>query len=288
MRTRVLWVAGLLAAAIGISAASPAPDWEMLARQGDAAFERGDYAAAAALYEQAQDRTTEPGLVAFNLGAAKYQLALASDADRASLAAEAEEAFRCCTGAGDPRRARALYGLGDALLLKSDGRDAAALRTAVAAYEQCLSEATIEPALADDARHNLERARLLLRQVMPSGARTQDEPPPGDGPPKSQPPDRPPGSQQNPSHDPSAVPAKLDPNGRPVKPEEGPKPTETDAPPPPGPGNLPPVPDRADLPPLSAEEAARHLDLAAQRILQDAKAHRKSKAPTPPANVLDW
>jgi tetratricopeptide (TPR) repeat protein len=289
MNRRIAGIAGLVLIAVLLPAAAPAPDWEALVRQGDAAYERGDFAAAASLYEQASDRTTDPGLVAMDIGAAKYRLAEASEADRARLAQEAEQAYRCCTGPGDPRRARALYGLGNALILKTDGRDAEALLAAVAAYRQCLAEPNLDAALADDARHNLERARLLLLQIPPAGGHTKDEPPSGDSPPKSpSPPDKAPGSQQEPSHDPSGVKVKPDPSGGPAKTDDGRKPIETDQPPPPGEGNLPPVPDRADLPPLSAEDAARHLDLAAQRILQDLKAHRRAKAPMPPPNVPDW
>jgi tetratricopeptide (TPR) repeat protein len=287
MKIRLPVAVGVFATALCLSAAAPALDWETLARQGDAAFERGDYDAAAELYEQAADRTTDPGLVAFNLAAARYRQALASDADRSRLAQEAEQAYRCCTQPGDPRRAQALCGLGDALVLKADGRDANALTEAIAAYRQCLSQENLDGALAEAARHNRERARLLLLQLPPAGTKPKDEQS-GDGPPKSQsPPDKPPGAHPNPSRDPSQG-VKLDPNGHPIKTDQGEKPVETNEPPPPGSGHLPPVPDRADLPPLSAEDAAQHLDQAAQRILQDLKAHRRTKAPAAPPNVRDW
>ena len=173
-------------------------------------------------------------------------------------------------------------------MLKADGRDADALKAAVEAYQQCLAGADLDARLADDAQHNLERARLVLLQIAPAGGRPNDEPSNGDGPPKPKPPpDKAPGSQQNPPHDPSANKVKPDPDGGAVKPEKGTKPVETQEQSP-GEGHLPPVPDRADLPPLSAEDAARHLDLAAQSILQDLKAHRRAKASAPPANVRDW
>ncbi len=156
-----------LLVSLSLLAAAPPPDWQTLLRQGDAAYGRGDYAAAAALYEQAQDRATDPGLAAMDFAAATIRLAEASEADRARLAQEAEEAYRCCTGPGDPRRPRALYGLGDALMLKADGRDADALEAAVAAYRQCLAAPNLDAGLADDARHNLERSRLLLLQIPP-------------------------------------------------------------------------------------------------------------------------
>ena len=175
----------ILFAALSASAESSL-DWQTLLRQGDAAYARGDYAAAATLYDQAGDRTTDPGLVAFDLAAAQYRLALASDADRAPLAREAEQSYRCCIAPGDTRRAQALYGLGNALLLRADGHDADALRAAVEAYQQCLTVSNIDNDLADNARHNLERARLLLLQVPPLAAHRKDELS-GDAPPKPQP-----------------------------------------------------------------------------------------------------
>ena len=288
MKKRMMWAAGLIVTALGLSAASPGPDWRELLHEGDAAYERGDYAAAAALYDRAGDRATDPGLAAFDLAAAQYRLALASDADRIRLAREAEQSFRCCTAPGDPRRARALYGLGNALLLEADGRDADALREAVDSYLQCLSEASLDDGLADDARHNLERARLLLLQAAPSGGHAKDEPANGDGPPRPKsPPDKRPGSSQSASQDPSGAKVKPDQGGKPAKQADGTKPVETKEQAP-GEGNLPPVPDSADLPPLSAADAARHLDQAAQRIEEDLKAHRRSKASAPAAGVRDW
>lgn len=288
MKTRWFWAAGLFVMVLCATAASPAPDWRTLLRQGDAAYERGDYTAAAALYEQAGDRTTDPELVTFDLAAAQYRLALASDADRPRLAQEAEQSYRCCIGPDDPRRAPALYGLGNALLLKADGRDADTLQAAIAAYEQCLVQANLDVELTDDARHNLEQARLQLLQIAPAGAHPKDEPSTGDGPPKPKPPpDETPGSRQNPTHDQTGSKVKPDRNGKAVRPAEGSKPVGTTAPTP-GEGNLPPVPDRADLPPLSAEDAERHLELAAERIQEDLKAHRRAKAAAPAANVRDW
>jgi hypothetical protein len=287
MKNRLLGIAGILLAGMSISAESPA-DWETLLRQGDAAYAHGDFAAAAAAYEQAGDRTTDPGLVTFDLAAAQYQTALASDAERPRLAREAEQSYRCCIEPGSPRRARALYGLGNAILLRAGDRDADALKAAAECYEQCLAEKDLDAALADDARHNLERVRLLLLQIPPAPAHTKDESS-GDVPPKPQTaPRENPGAQRNPLRDPSANMGKPDKRGEPSKPEKGAKPVETDAPPAPGSGNLPPVPDGADLPPLTPQDAARHLELASQRIEEDYKAHRRAKAPAPAANVRDW
>src|SRR5262249_28669437 len=129
MNARRWTAAALMLTAVLLLAAAPAPgfaDPEAALHAGNDAFARGDYAAAAACYGQAAARTTEPGLVAYSLAAAKYRLALAADddRDRGRLLQEAERYYRCCVGPGDPRRARALYGLGNCLLLQAGGRDA--------------------------------------------------------------------------------------------------------------------------------------------------------------------
>jgi tetratricopeptide (TPR) repeat protein len=288
VKIRLIRIAFILITSSCVSAASP-PDWQTLLRQGDAAYGRGDYTTAAALYEQAGDRTTDPGLVAFDLAAAQYRLALASDANRVRLAREAEQSYRCCIKPRDPRRARGLYGLGNALMLRAGDRDVEALKAAVESYQQCLAETNVDEELTDDAQHNLERARLLLLQIPPPSAAHSKDESAGDVPPKPQTtPRETPGARKNPTHDPSTGVGKPDKSGDPTKLEKGTMPAETDAPPQPGSGNLPPVPDRADLPPLSAEDAARHLELASLRIEEDYKVHRRSKAPAPMANVRDW
>ncbi len=73
-------------------------------------------------------------------------------------------------------------------------------------------------------------------------------------------------------------------SGDPSKSEKGTKPVETDRAPP-APrivGNLPPVPDGADLPLLTPQDAARHLELASQRIEEDYKAHPAARRPPAP------
>ena len=65
----------LLPLLLGARTARTDDDVEALLRAGNAAFDRGAYSDAAALYEKAGDRATEPGLVAFNLATAKYHLA---------------------------------------------------------------------------------------------------------------------------------------------------------------------------------------------------------------------
>jgi hypothetical protein len=280
-----VWL-GILAAAL-LLAAAPAPDVEALLREGNAAFERGDYGRAATLYEQAEARATDPGLVAFDLATAKYRLALAGEGGRAALLQQAEQQYSCCLEKHDPRRVRALLGVGNCRLLLRDGKEG--LLTAAEKFEQCLKEADPESELAADARHNLELARLLLLQTPATGNPGENKPPEGDpgSPPK--PPDRPP--SQQPQSMPVAEPGAGKPRGdagRPVKPEDGSAPTATGDTPPPGSGNLRPVPDRVDAPPLSPQEAGEHLEQATERIVNERRTHRQRSAKTPPPNVRDW
>src|SRR5437868_9442964 len=102
----------LALATLAALAASPArrPDPEEWMRQANDALRRQDYSRAIALYEEVEPYATDPGLVAFNLATAKYQLAASGDGGPQVLA-DAEQLYRCCTEPGEPRRARALYGL---------------------------------------------------------------------------------------------------------------------------------------------------------------------------------
>jgi tetratricopeptide (TPR) repeat protein len=272
-------------------ASTPAlPDAETLLREGNAAFERGDFTAAVALYEQAEVRATDPGLVAFNLAAARYRLAQEASGPSSDLE-EAEQLYRCCLEPGDPRRPRALYALGNCLLRKaSRGQpDPADIQAALDCYEQCLRDTGNDTRLAADARHNRERARLLALQIVPPANRPPDKQPPNDSanPPRPQPPDR----QQPPtSIGETETGDRPQQKGMamPVQPEPGQTPIHTNEPPPPGKGNLPPVPDRADVTPLSPDQAARLLEQAARRIVEEHQQHRRGTARPLPADVRDW
>jgi hypothetical protein len=289
MNVRVSSGCALALAALLAAAPSPAraPDTEALLRAGSDALRREDYARAVALFEQAEPRATDPGMVTFNLATARYHLALAGKGGPQTLA-EAEQAYGCCVGPGDPRRASALYGLGNCRLLRASGGgppDPAGLRAAVDCYERCLRERAPDGLLAD-ARYNRERARLLLAQVVPderddssSGDERKDQEPEG--------PDRPPkpegggegGAEGAPDSRPGAVPAK---------PEPGSQPIPTDSAPAPGAGNLPPIPDRSEPSPLSARDAALHLQQAARRILEERQTHRRARARPPAAGARAW
>jgi hypothetical protein len=275
--------------AVFLMAAAPSrPDPETLLRQGHAAFERGDYAAAADLYERASLRATDPGLATLNLATAKYYLALETDGPSPALE-EAETLYRCCVGPNDPRRARALYGLANCLMRKAAGRDAAGLRSALACYDQCLQAAGEDAALAADATYNRERARLLVLQVLPQAGDSPEDRPPGNDM-ANPPPIQEPQSMNAGFEAQQGMDGRPDPRSgnTPIKPDPGTTPAPTDAPPPPGAGNLPPIPDQADAPPLSARDAAVHLERAHQRIAQERRDHRRQRVHPPAEGVRGW
>jgi tetratricopeptide (TPR) repeat protein len=264
------------------------PDPERLLEEGHTAFARGDYAAAAALYEQAETYSTEPSRVAFYLAGAKYHLAAKTEGPSPELL-EAEKLYRCCLDPADPLRAEALYGLGNCLLHKGGGRDVAGLRTAIACYDQCLQSAGDDAKLAADARHNREKARLLLLQFQPPANGAADDTPPNEEQ-SSQPP-------RQDSRPPMPVPAgqqghEGDPEGRPLdgaaKPDEGTAAAKSNEPPSPGKGNLDPVPDEVDVPPLSPQDAADHLERAARKVLHERQTFHRRGERASATGVKDW
>jgi tetratricopeptide (TPR) repeat protein len=286
-RSHLLGALVLGLAAVGASAPGRPADTEALLRAGNAAFAAGDFGRAAALYEQAQERASDPAQATFNLAAAKYRLAL-QDNDAAALR-EAEQYYRCCVGPEDPRRARALFGLGNCLLRRASGGaalDANGLRVASACYQRCLGDAQTDPALAAEARHNLQRARLLLVQARAPASAPPEE---GGRQDEDRQPDRPESAPKERGGEPGEQ-GEPDPRsgGMPARPEPGEQPTPTSAPPAPGAGKLPPVPDGAEPAPLSARDAAAHLEAAAKRILSERQAYRRGKVKAAAEGVRDW
>ena len=217
-------------------------------RRGNVALAAGDLAAADAYYARAEDRTDDPGLVAYNRGV----VALKRGDDRA-----AELAFRRTLGdpaASAKRRAKAYYNLGHALVRQA-GNDRKRLRDAATCYERCL-ESAADPTLISDAKHNLELAKLLWLK-----ATAGTEPPPErDGPdePKDKPTPKDKAGPDEPKKDPggSKTPAGPPEEVKGGTPKEG-EPKATDQRPPPGAGTLPVLPDADDVKPLSTDDAKR-------------------------------
>jgi tetratricopeptide (TPR) repeat protein len=280
MKPRPALLFALLAAAL--VAATPRRDSAALASEADAAFARGDYALAGELYARAEPRAPDPGRVTLGLAAAKYRLASGAPERAGALLAEAEALFRCCLDADNPRRAEALVGLGNCLLREAAGRDAAAAWSAAERFAEA-EHAPGAAALADVARHNLQRARLLARQIPTAPPEKRDKPP-TDNPESDR---KPPGGAPQPQ-DPADAGAGKRTGVRPERAETGQPQTPGDEARAPGRGELPPVPDRDGLPPLTPAEAREHLDQAAHRIVEEARHHRRASARPPAAGVPDW
>lgn len=261
---------------------------EQLLQAGHQARARGDYEKAAALYEQAERYSTNPAEAAFYLAGAKYHLAVKTEGPSPELL-EAEQGYRCCLELLDPRRPRALCGLGNCLLHKAGTREEASLRAALACYDLCLQSAGDDSALISDARYNREKARLLLLQFpLPADGPSSDRPPRDDGnapPPPSENHQVLPTAASN-----SGTESQIDPKMQPgsIKPNESTAPTKSHAPPSPGKGNLPPIPDEVEAPPLTPHQAAEHLQLAARKVLQERQSHHRRSEEPLEAGVKDW
>jgi Ca-activated chloride channel homolog len=248
-------------------------------REGNAAFERGNYAEALRYYGQAEERITDPGLVAFNEGSALYEL---------GRYAEAERHFRRSReDAQGARLARLLYNLANCLVQQARPGDARRFQEAVDLYGQCLQQEACEPELADNARHNLELAGLLLARARssPDAPEKDSEDQPNDTPSRDTNPD-----DRSPLPQTSAV--VPDPSGKPQRVAAGPQesadgPARTDQATP-GRGNLGPLPDDDELAPLTPEDAEAHLRQAATRIEREHREYRQRPLPAPPAHVRDW
>lgn len=284
MRKAVLLLAGIIA----LTAADPHVGASATVRSAHHAYQAGDLAKAAALYERALEESSDPRQLAFDLASIKYRLALQTG--NLELILEAEQYYRCYLGSDDPRRAAACYGIGNCLLARAAGKDLEALRHAVAAYNLCLAETAVSAALAEDARHNRERAKLLLLQAQALAAADQqsDQQPSNDT--KPRPPEPNNSSKQvdtNPQENPLTRPRSVG-EAETAKGESAKDAAKTDefAP---GKGALPPLPDESEPTPLSARSASAYLDQAAARIKAERARALRSRAARPPAaGVRDW
>jgi len=263
--------------------AGPSPSPEDLLRSASEAFYRSELDSAEAMYQQAEDRTLDPGLVAFNKGMVHY---------RRGDFRKAELGFRRSLGdAAIPRerRAKALYNLGNSLVHQAGEKELKLLQSAIECYEMAILE-TVDPGTKDDAADNLEIAKLLwakARAKRPPGERDPDWDPPRD--PKDPPPD--------PKKQPELGPEKNDDgstkqeNGAKVEmgkgldkgnvPKEVPKTV-------PGQGNLPVIPDTDEVPSLSPEDARAVLKKAGERLQRERQKLRAESTQGERPRANDW
>jgi tetratricopeptide (TPR) repeat protein len=258
----------------GIFGSQPAPeDW---VRRGNAAFEQGNFAEAAADYAKAEVHITDPGLTAFNKAAALYEKGLYRDAERH---------YRCALeDAAGKRRRCALFGLANSLLQQGHVRGPSVLREAIRCYEDCLNSSGMERDLAEDCRHNLELAKLLLYQAQ---ARSSDRPEKQPGEDRQRPPDR--QGLESPAEQTSDGKADAKGERRPVHAEQKKAGQRTEEGRPGAGTELPPVPDQDEMAPMSREDAEQHLQRAAERILSEQQSYRQQHRRRPINNSgLDW
>jgi len=277
-RVRPLW---LLLPALALVAAAPAsvpPD--ELVRQGNDAVVRKQYPDALKLYEQAEERGNDPGLVAFNEGVALYEK---------GDYARAEAHFRLTRqDAMGSRQVRASYNLAASLLRTAGDSDVAKLAEAVSLFEVCLGHDAADERLAADARHNLELAKMLWVQAKARPNPQKEKAPPEEEDPKSQPPKPDPVKQPG-GEDGAVNPTKGVGQRVNVTPEQGKEPIKIDGQPAPGDNpSLPVIPVREELAPMSREDAEAHLRQAIERVIQEGRTHRQRSLKVPSGKVRNW
>jgi hypothetical protein len=267
--------------ALVLLSAAPPQSPESLQRDADAAAGRGDVVAAERLYAAAAERTDDPGLVAFNRGTVAFARGEYREAEL--------HFYRCLDDAAISmdRKAKALFNRGVCLVKR--GTSAKDFRVAVNCFEGCLDAGPADAKLTDDAKHNLELAKLLWAQ-----ARVKDAAPdrPNDPPPEEKP-DRPP-----PRPDPGPTDSGPDPNSSPdaagpmarAIPQPGPAdgaatPTDQKAP---GAGTLPVISDGDAVQKLSPEDTETYLARIGRRLEKDRRDTARLVAGPDRKGVRDW
>lgn len=237
-----------------------------LIRRANAAFAAGERDEADRLYAAAGERTSDPGLVAFNRAAVLF-------AEGEFREAEVSYARVLDDAACPPHRAaRAWYNRGTCLLRR--GGSAVVYRSAIACLERCLDADAADAPLKADARHNLELAKVLWNEARKKESkedRPNANPPPED--PRSDPPPPPSGTEPKagdrdktngtgtPQATPAGQPATTDkPTGQPNGPE-GPAPGVA--------GPAPQLKNESAVQALSPEDARAHLRTLAGLLKKD-------------------
>ena len=236
------------------SADESAPDERL--RRGNEAFKRGELDAAGEAYARAAERTTDPGLAAFNLGVVELSRGNAREAELCFARTLDDEA------APADRLAKAYYNCGVALLSRGGG--AAVARAAIACFELALAGGLLDAPTAADAQHNHELAKLIWNE-----ARKAERKPPMPNeplPPVEPPPLEVKAPEPTPAGDPGSGRG-----GRPTSAGAAPKTppaTETEQSTP-GAGTLPVLLDREPLAPLSPDDARALLRRVTARLVKD-------------------
>lgn len=247
-------------------------------RAGNAHFTAGQLGTAATLYEQAADRTADPGLVAFNTAAVLFEQGDYRGAELAYLQALSDAEIP------PERRMAALFNRGVCLLKRGD--DTTMNRVAIDCFTAVATAPHASAELRADARYNLELAKLRWNQARmqkpdpprandPSPEQSEPRPPQPEG--AKKPPEPAPGSP-NPA-------GTATPTRKPAEP--GAKPLETRHQMP-GTGTLPVLNDRSTVTPLSPADTRALLDRIAERLRKDRQSNARLVAGPERPHVRDW
>ncbi|MFO0804086.1 MAG: hypothetical protein U0791_13310 [Gemmataceae bacterium] len=268
-----------LFAALALIAAAPTDAPEDLIRRANAAFLAGDSETAESLYGQAEERTGDPGLVAFNRAAVQFQ--------RGEFFAAESNYARTLEDAACPsaRAAKAWFNRGTCLLRR--GASAAVYRSAVACFDRCLDSPGADAPLKADARKNLELAKLLWIEANKKAAKPDA---PNEPAPEESRPDPPAGSKDG--NDPKSDPGGGSGTKKDVRPMPVPAPDKNAK----GgndtmPGNgavLQPIADDGVPQKLSPEDTREYLRRAEQRLRDERRGLFKTLYGTPRPGIRDW
>jgi tetratricopeptide (TPR) repeat protein len=155
-------------------AAEPHEKAEALIRDAILAVDREQFPLADQLLSQAESRTSDPGLVAFNRGILLAQQKRFRDAEvqfRRSLE-DSEIPLE--------RRVRGWFNLGNTLVQQAGEENLAQLRSAIGCYENALDRLDSRHPLYSDLVHNLELAKMLWAKAnarQPQPKEPNEEPP---------------------------------------------------------------------------------------------------------------
>jgi tetratricopeptide (TPR) repeat protein len=280
--------------AIGISsacvvlfiAAAPHADAtpEELIRHANAAFLRGEIEEADRFYTSAEERTNDPGLVAFNRAAVLFQKGEFREAELHYVRVLGDAA---CPA---DRAAKSWYNRGTCLLRR--GSSAAVYRSAIACLERCLESTAADEPLKADTRHNLELAKILWNDARKSTSKPDtpnENPPPEDS--QNNPPPKTSGNEQQPDMPETGDGSNGGNNLKPITqqnmtPTPGAKTSPT-----PSPGNAPnlqPLQDSSTIQPLSPEDTREYLRRTAERLKKDRQNIRNTLYGPERPGILDW
>jgi Ca-activated chloride channel family protein len=273
----VLWIIPLsliLVSAAPPKLSTPSSPVDHLIQKGNGAYEKEDFPEALKLYEQAEERSLDPGLVAFNKGAALYRLKRYAEAARHFQRAVEDKQGPLL------RQARGYYDLGNCLVKQAQPTDVKILEQAVDSYRECLALAPEDDGLVTDARHNLELATLLWLKAKtaardkPNNGDSKEDPKPKGKEEKDS------GTQIGKEKGPGSKEEKVEKTGDGPEAKGGQKKLAT-------PGKILNLPDEDQLVKLPPEDTAALLEQAAQRIQNERRDYRRQSGPASDG-VKDW